>query len=97
MQSFQRDLEKFESLTTQVLGISGDRLESHIKFSEEYDIAFPLISDEDMQIKNLYGKNRITYLIDKQGVIRFIQTGVPDNNEFLKEIRKLSEKSESHK
>jgi peroxiredoxin Q/BCP len=97
MQSFQRDLEKFESLNTQILGVSGDSLETHMKFAEKYAIAFPLISDGNMQIKNLYGRNRITYLIDKQGIIRFIQKGVPDNKEFLKEIRKLSEKSESHK
>lgn len=97
MQFFQRDLEKFERLSTQVLGVSGDSLDTHMKFTQQYNITFPLISDEDMQIKDLYGRNRITYLIDKQGIIRYIQKGVPDNEEFLKEIRKLSEKPESYK
>jgi peroxiredoxin Q/BCP len=91
MQAFQRDLEKFEGLDTQVLGVSGDSLETHAKFADEYNITFPLITDKDNQIKNLYGRNRITYLIDKKGVIRFIQTGVPENKDFLNQIRNLSQ------
>jgi peroxiredoxin Q/BCP len=90
MQAFQRDLEKFEGLDTQVLGVSGDSLVTHAKFADKYNITFPLITDKDNQIKNLYGRNRITYLIDKKGIIRFIQTGVPENKDFLREIKKLS-------
>ena len=90
MQSFQRDLEKFKSLDTQVIGVSGDDIETHMRFAEKYNITFPLVSDKDKHIKNLYGRNRITYLIDKKGIIRFIQKGVPGNKDFLKEIKKLS-------
>ena len=90
MQSFQRDLEKFKSLDTQVIGVSGDDIETHMRFAEKYNITFPLVSDKDKHIKNLYGRNRITYLIDKKGIIRFIQKGVPENKDFLKEIKKLS-------
>jgi peroxiredoxin Q/BCP len=97
MQSFQRDLEKFELLDTQVLGVSGDDMETHLKFAKKYDITFPLISDLDREIKNLYGRNRITYLIDKKGIIRFIQKGVPDNKDFLKKIKKISQDSEKQK
>jgi peroxiredoxin Q/BCP len=89
MQSFQRDLEKFEGIDTQVLGVSADSLKTHYKFAEKYNIAFPLISDEKKRIKDLYGRNRITYLIDKKGIIRFIQKGVPENKDFLKQIKKL--------
>ena len=94
MQSFQRDLEKFEQLDTQVLAVSGDTLETHIKFAEKYNITFPLISDEDRQIKDLYGRNRVTYLIDKKGIIRFVQTGVPENKYFLREIKKFTQEPE---
>lgn len=90
MQAFQRDLEKFEGLDTQVLGVSGDSLVTHAKFAEQYKITFPLITDKVDQIKDLYGRTRITYLIDKKGIIRFIQTGVPENKDFLREIKKLS-------
>ncbi len=96
MQSFQRDLEKFKGLDTQVLGVSSDSMETHMKFAKQYDITFPLLSDQDRQIKGMYGRNRITYLIDKKGIIRFIQTGVPENKEILKHIRKLPQTAKSH-
>jgi peroxiredoxin Q/BCP len=90
MQSFQRDLEKFERLEAQILGVSSDSMETHMKFAKEYDISFPLITDSEKQIKNVYGSSRITYLIDKKGIIRFIQKGVPENKDFLRELKKLS-------
>jgi len=37
----------------------------------------------------MYGKGRITFLIDKKGIIRYIQEGVPKNRKFIKQIKKL--------
>ena len=89
LQAFQKDIEKFEGLNTQVLGVSSDSIETHQKFVEEYGITFPLISDEDESVRKLYGKGRITFLIDKNGIIQYIQEGVPKNRKFLKKIKKL--------
>jgi len=89
LQAFQKDIEKFEGLNTQVLGVSSDSIETHQKFVEEYGITFPLISDEDESVRKLYGKGRITFLIDKNGIIQYIQKGVPKNRKFLKKIKKL--------
>jgi len=72
-----------------VLGVSSDSIETHKKFTEEYGITFPLISDADKSVRKLYGKGRITYLIDRNGVIQYIQEGVPKNRKFLKKIKKL--------
>ena len=89
LQAFQKDIKKFEGLNTQVLGVSYDSIETHQKFVEEYGITFPLISDEDESVRKLYGKGRITFLIDKKGIIQYIQKGVPKNRKFLKKIKKL--------
>ncbi len=89
MQAFQRDLEKFEKLDAQVLAVSSDSIETHIKFSKEYNFKFPLLSDENKTIKKLYGTERITYLIDKKGIIRYIQKGIPNNDDFLRALEKL--------
>ena len=89
LQAFQKDIKKFEGLNTQVLGVSYDSIETHQKFVEEYGITFPLISDEDESVRKLYGKGRITFLIDKNGIIQYIQKGVPKNRKFLKKIKKL--------
>ncbi|MNC07885.1 putative peroxiredoxin bcp [compost metagenome] len=64
-----------------VLGISPDSLASHGKFTDKNSLPFPLLSDEDHQVsemfgvwqlKKLYGKEfmgivRSTFLIDEQG------------------------------
>lgn len=89
LQAFQKDIKRFEDLNTQVLGVSSDSIETHKKFTEEYGITFPLISDEDKSVRKLYDKGRITYLIDKNGIIRYIQKGVPKNRKFLKKIKRL--------
>lgn len=89
LQAFQKDIARFEGLNTQVLGVSSDSIETHKKFTEEYGITFPLVSDEDGTVRKLYGKGRITFLIDKDGIIRYIQKGVPKNKKFLKKIKKL--------
>jgi peroxiredoxin Q/BCP len=71
-----------------VLGVSTDSLDTHQKFSSKYGISYPLIAD-DGSLKSLYGKRRVTYIIDRQRTIRFIQQGVPDNQELLAELSKL--------
>ena len=71
-----------------MLGVSTDSLETHQKFSSKYGISYPLIAD-DGSLKSLYGKRRVTYIIDRQRTIRFIQQGVPDNQELLAELSKL--------
>jgi len=67
-----------------VLGVSTDDVPSHQKFAEKYGLPFPLLSDTDTSVsqlygvygeKNMYGKkymgvNRETFLIDKDGVVR---------------------------
>ncbi len=64
-----------------VLGISPDSEKSHKKFIEKQNLPFPLISDEDKIVHNLYGtwgekKNfgktymgtvRTTFVIDEEG------------------------------
>jgi peroxiredoxin Q/BCP len=87
--AFQRDLEKFRKEDTLIIGVSKDSMETNKKFTKEYDIRFPMISDKDNNIRRLYGRGRITYLIDKNGVIQFIQKGVPENDAFLKAVKKL--------
>ena len=67
-----------------VLGVSADDPASHQHFAEKYGLPFTLLSDTDTSVsqaygvygeKNLYGRkfmgiSRVTFLIDKEGVIR---------------------------
>lgn len=69
-----------------MLGVSGDTLETHQAFMKEHAIAFPMIDDADGAIRKLYASGRVTYLIDKEGIISFILKGVPDNGRLLEEL-----------
>jgi peroxiredoxin Q/BCP len=88
MQAFQAGLDRFESLNAQVLGVSPDDMETHKKFSASLGLRFPLIVDQDKAIRKRYAPGRITYLIDRDGIIRFIQEGMPVHEDFLRELEK---------
>jgi peroxiredoxin Q/BCP len=80
-QEFNDLLPKFKKLNTAVFGISRDSLKSHEKFITKFDLKFPLLSDEDEALcelfdvikeKNMYGKKvmgieRSTFIIDEKG------------------------------
>lgn len=89
MEAFQKDIESFERLGTQVLGVSPDDMETHRRFAEKLGLTFPLVSDPGGRIASQYGTGRIAFLIDRQGVVRHIEKGMPDNERLLKAIRAL--------
>jgi peroxiredoxin Q/BCP len=78
---FSTDNEKFESRGITILGVSPDEIESHLKFKEQMNIPYELISDSDHRISSLYGSygpknymgreylgvHRSTFLIGKDG------------------------------
>lgn len=63
-----------------VLGVSADDVTSHKAFADKFNLPFSLLADPDSKIIQAYGvkmplvgmAKRITFLIDKQGVIRKI-------------------------
>ncbi len=78
---FRDNKEEITSLDAKVIGVSKDSDESHAGFSEKHNLNFPLLSDSDGLISKLYsverfggklGLKRITFVIDKDGVIREI-------------------------
>jgi peroxiredoxin len=73
---------------SQVLPVSVDK-EENVKFAAENGIDFPLVSDTGKSIRKSYGRGRVTYLIDKDGIIRHVQKGVPKNSDFLNKLEQL--------
>jgi len=61
-----------------ILGVSGDSAESHRAFKDQHALPYPIISDEEGTLRRLYEvvsslpliRPRITYVIDKQGIVR---------------------------
>lgn len=73
-----------------MIGISPDDIEIHNRFSEAYGLQFPLIADKNNAIRKMYLPGRITFLIDKEGVIRYIEEGMPEMKNFLDALKKLN-------
>ncbi len=84
---------------TKVFGISADSVESHKKFQEKYSLPFTLLADtEKVAIKayeagGLLGTKRISYLIDKDGMIVKAYPNVTPSEhgaEILKDLNELN-------
>ncbi len=70
----------FKKAEAEVIGISGDSIDSHTNFSSKYNLPFILLSDADNSVRKSFGvkatfgimPGRVTYVIDKKGVVRHI-------------------------
>lgn len=83
-----------------VLGVSSDDVKSHAAFAAKYHLPFSLLADPDKAIIKAYGvkmfglgiAKRVTFVIDRQGVIRKIFRDVNPaghDQEVLKALRSL--------
>lgn len=103
MPSYEDDLDEFEGLNTQVLGISVDSIPSHNAWEKSVGgISYPLCSDfhPHGEVSRKYGvlreqgmSERALFLIDKDGIVRFIDVHpidkLPENEEIFTELRKM--------
>jgi peroxiredoxin Q/BCP len=77
--SFRDQYEMFKNNDTEVVGISSDNEASHQQFAQKYELPFTLLSDPGGKVRKLYRvprtlgivPGRVTYLIDKSGIIRY--------------------------
>src|SRR5205807_3864105 len=77
--AFRERYETFKTMGAEVIGISSDSVESHRQFAAVHRLPFMLLSDVDGLIRKRYGvptafglPGRVTYVIDRQGVVRRI-------------------------
>jgi peroxiredoxin len=105
MCAIQEDYAAYQSLNAQTIGVSVDSLFALKRFGEDNKINFPMLSDLNKQAINDYDvvhqdfafgyKNvakRATFVIDKEGVLRFAevlpQLGDMPNMDAIKEALK---------
>lgn len=78
--SFRDSYQTFKDAGAEVVGVSSDSEESHQAFAAKYHLPFVLLSDADGALRKRYGvptsfgmfPGRVTYVIDRQGVVRHI-------------------------
>ena len=57
-----------------ILGISADKVDSHLKFCDSLKLPFDLLADTGMKGHKAFGfkkRARALFLVDKEGVVRF--------------------------
>jgi peroxiredoxin Q/BCP len=78
--SFRDSHEAFREAGAEVIGVSADSAGSHRRFASHFRLPYLLLSDADNAVRDLYGvrrtmglfPGRVTFLIDRNGVIRHI-------------------------
>lgn len=86
-QGFEKNIQKFNDLGVQVVGVSVDSVEKHLDFGKSYGLDFPLLSDNGGTVSNKYGtlldlgflgkfSNRQTYIISPDSKIEYVFTDV---------------------
>jgi peroxiredoxin Q/BCP len=101
--NFQRDLVKYGEANAVILGVSVDSAASHTEFCTKESLTFRLLADTEHRVTEEYGsfKNppgfamRNTFLIDPQGKIARVWTGVDPNlhsEEVLATLAELQKK-----
>ena len=76
--AFRDSYQVFQDSDTEVIGVSADSIETHKRFAQRCGLSFTLLSDASRKVRALYGvgsvlgiSNRITFVIDKEGIIRY--------------------------
>lgn len=76
--AFRDNYDEIAKHDAVIFGVSADSVESHQRFRDKHDLPFPLIADIDKRVSKAYEARglfglmtaRVTYVIDKEGVIR---------------------------
>jgi len=96
------DFPKFQSASTEVLGISRDSVYSHKAWQEALGLKHRLLSDMSGDVAKKYGMwlddkfitKRATVIVDKQGTVKYVKVQeiltARDDNEILGALKSLS-------
>jgi len=107
--SFRDHFEVFKEVDAEIIGISGQSVESHKEFALKHQLTFTLLNDEGNKIRkkfgvpaNLFGllPGRVTYVVDKTGKVIYIfnsQMQVTKHvDEALRILKQAKSQSQGH-
>ena len=98
-QAFDALLDQFELLNAAVVGVSTDKPATLAKFRDKHGFRFTLLSDTEKEIARAFGtlkehgksSNRVTYLIDPEGLIQAVWPKVKVDGHAEKVLARLRE------
>ncbi|WP_372947055.1 peroxiredoxin [Mariniphaga sp.] len=102
--SFRDHYETFLDAGAEVIGISGQSVESHKNFAEKHNLKYHLLSDKGNKVRKLFGvpanlfgllHGRVTYVADKSGKIIYIFNSQMQVEKHVEEaLKALNESTE---
>lgn len=95
--TFRDSYEDFTGVGAEVVGVSSDSESSHKRFAEKHRLPFTLLSDRGGKLREKFGvpktfgllPGRVTYVIDKQGVVRHVFNSQLNARAHVDEARKI--------
>ncbi len=101
--SYEAELDRFKDFDTEVVSVSMDSTHALNAWGKSMNTSYPLLSDfypqgtvvDQYGLRNPLGmSNRAVIVVDKEGIIRFIEVqdspgNMPDNENLFEVLRKL--------
>ncbi len=95
--AFRDAYEDFLAAGAVVVGVSSDSQESHQAFASQQRLPFILLADPGNTLRTLYGvpktlfilPGRVTYVIDRQGIVRHIFNAALASKKHVDEALKI--------
>jgi len=99
MQGHMRNLSAYEALNARVVGVSRDDVITLKYWTKHLHITFPLLSNISGYVGDYFGAvksgqfvfERLTIIVDKKGIVRYMKDGSPNYEEILAFLKKLNE------
>ncbi|GEC77351.1 peroxiredoxin [Flavobacterium aquatile] len=99
--SFRDNYEEFKEFGAEIIGISADSVQSHLKFKSKFNLPFILLSDNDKKIRKLFQvendfliiPGRQTFVANKEGEIVLVfnsMSGKIHIEKALKIVQKMT-------
>jgi peroxiredoxin Q/BCP len=95
--AFRDSYEVFKDAGAEVIGVSSQSADSHKRFALANSLPFILLSDEDGNVRKLYGATsmfglmagRVTYIIDKKGIVRNVFSSQLNPTKHIEEALRI--------
>ena len=94
---FRDKYDLFKILGAEVWGISNGDSQSHLEFANKNNLPYPLLCDTDNTLRRKFGvpkklgliEGRVTYIIDKKGIVRHVFEDLLNGPAHIKEAIKV--------
>ena len=96
--SFRDKYEDFLAYGAQVIGVSSDSEKSHEKFSANYRLPYPLLSDQDRALQKAFKitpqffgilSRRVTFVFNQSGILILAHSGINPTQHIYRALKTL--------